>query len=64
MTNPQNCEELTKLLLNIVNSYKESSYPDYKAINDVIGSLEGAKLEFYRTYISSIQDKKEKNNVR
>lgn len=35
---------------------------DYQAINDVLGALEGAKLEFYRRVAVPFEEKKIKEN--
>jgi len=44
---------ITKLLIDYVGG--EVSY---QSINDVVGALEGAKLEFYRRVASPYEDKK------
>ena len=33
-------------------------HPNYQGINDVIGALEGAKMEFYRRVAAPYEDKK------
>lgn len=45
---------LTKLALKYLASRGES----YQTYNDIIGALEGAKLEFYRRSIAKYEDKK------
>ncbi len=40
--------ELNYLFTTLINSYLKDKELTYGAINDVLGSLEGAKLEFYR----------------
>lgn len=35
---------------------------NYQAINDVIGALEGAKLEFYRRVAANYEDVKKETN--
>ncbi len=40
--------ELNYLFTTLINSYLKDRELTYATINDVIGSLEGAKLEFYR----------------
>lgn len=61
-TTPQNCGELNYLLSSIAKIYWEKSYESYQSINDVIGALEGAKLEFYRRIASDFEDVKLKTN--
>lgn len=45
---------ITTLLRNYWNDHQES----YDIINDIIGALEGAKLEFYRRVAAPYEDKK------
>lgn len=37
-------------------------HQNYQAINDIIGALEGAKLEFYRRVAAPYEDQKIKEN--
>jgi hypothetical protein len=46
--------QITRLLVN----YVETNGVNYKAINDIVGALEGAKLEFYRRVASPYEDAK------
>lgn len=53
--------------LNYIFSYEIKRYVElkglsYKTINDVIGALEGAKLEFYRRVAAPYEDQKIKEN--
>lgn len=52
LRNPQGIEnagELNYMLTMVINDYLgKSTTLTYMKINDVIGALEGAKLEFYR----------------
>lgn len=49
---PQNGGELNYLVTRIIKNYigkiELGSRLNYQAINDVLGALEGAKLEYYR----------------
>ena len=45
---------ITKLILN----YASPSGTNYQVLNDVLGALEGAKLEFYRRVVSKYEDEK------
>lgn len=49
---------LTMTLLRYVGEKKLS----YQTINDIIGALEGAKLEFYRRIVVPYEDKKKEEN--
>ena len=46
--------ELTTMLIGYVNKRGLS----YQTINDVVGALEGAKMEFYRRVAAPYEDKK------
>ena len=54
-----NCAgDLNYLITDIVNKYINAEGLSYQAINNVIGALEGAKLEFYRRVAAPYEDKK------
>lgn len=61
MTLVQNAGDLNFLITRIIHAYFKSS-PNYQGINDVIGALEGAKLEFNRRVVSKYEDLKIKEN--
>ncbi len=46
--------KITQLVWDYYNSYNKN----YQAINDCLGALEGAKLEFYRRVAAPYEDKK------
>jgi hypothetical protein len=50
--------QFTELALNYVLAHGLS----YKTINDIVGALEGAKLEFYRRVAAPYEDTKIKEN--
>lgn len=50
--------ELTMLCLDYVRN-KGKTYPTY---NDILGALEGCKLEFYRRAVSDLEDDKIEEN--
>ncbi len=58
LQNPSNVGELNFLLTTIVIEYLEYKKLSYNTINDIIGALEGAKLEFYRRVAIPYEDKK------
>jgi len=49
---------ITMQLIDYLNLHGES----YQTYNDIIGALEGAKLELYRRKIAPYEDKKIKEN--
>jgi hypothetical protein len=40
--------ELNFVITTIINGYRHTNGLSYQTINDIIGALEGAKMEFYR----------------
>ena len=57
----ENPGELNYVFSVIVNEYFKQ-HSNYQGINDIIGALEGAKLEFYRRVAAPYEDKKIKTN--
>jgi hypothetical protein len=45
---PTNAGELNYKITEALIDYLETKGTTYQAINDILGALEGAKLEFYR----------------
>lgn len=54
--------ELNYLISDELQCYIHKHGLSYKTINDVIGALEGAKLEFYRRVAAPYEDKKIQEN--
>lgn len=54
--------ELNYLFTIIVNHYLIGNGMNYQRINDVMGALEGAKLELYRRTAAPYEDKKIEEN--
>ena len=52
-----NSGDLNYLLTQLVKSYLGAN-PTYQKYNDVVGALEGCKLEFYRRAVSEYEDAK------
>jgi hypothetical protein len=50
--------QITKLIVQYVSDHDLS----YRTINDVLGALEGAKLEFYRRVAAPYEDQKIQEN--
>ncbi len=53
---------LNYLFTKIAHIYIEVKGEKYQNYNDIIGALEGAKLELYRRRVSKYEDKKIKKN--
>lgn len=45
---PDDCGELNFAITKLVVGYMQRKGKRYATINDIVGALEGAKLEFYR----------------
>lgn len=58
---PDTAGQLNYLLTYIVCNYA-FLHPGYQGINDVVGALEGCKLEFYRRYVAPYEDIKIQQN--
>ena len=61
MYEPHNAGELNFLLTTFIRDYYLRK-PCYQTINDVVGALEGAKLEFYRRIAAPYEDLKINEN--
>jgi len=57
-SNLENPGELNYAITCIVIKYIKKKGLSYQAINDVVGALEGAKLEFYRRVAAPYEDSK------
>ena len=55
---PQDPGELNYLITELVYAYFNMHGGRYAQINDVLGALEGAKLEFYRRIAAPYEDAK------
>lgn len=53
-----NAGELNYQLTTIIYEYYMKHGGRYQQINDILGALEGAKLEFYRRVAAPYEDKK------
>jgi len=59
---PRTAGELNYVLTGICRDYWHELGPNYATINDIIGALEGAKLEFYRRVAVPYEEQKIKDN--
>jgi hypothetical protein len=50
--------ELNYAITVLMRNYWNGSDKTYQAINDILGALEGAKLEFYRRVVVPYEDEK------
>lgn len=59
---PETAGELNYEITCLIQTYIKNNGKDYQNINDVIGALEGAKLEFYRRIVAPYEDLKIEEN--
>lgn len=59
---PQNAGELNYMLTVFVHDYWDRMGKNYQAFNDIIGALEGCKLELYRRRVAPYEDLKREAN--
>ena len=59
---PENAGELNYVITTLILKYLNTHSQCYQKYNDVLGALEGAKLELYRRVISPYEDIKIKEN--
>ena len=55
---PLTSGELSHALTCVLVDYLNRSEQTYRTYNDILGALEGAKLEFYRRVMAPYEDKK------
>ncbi len=55
---PRTAGELNYLITKLVDKYVKEKGINYQSYNDVMGALEGCKLELYRRRISPYEDEK------
>ena len=58
----QSAGELNYLITTTINQYIKDNRLSYRTINDILGALEGAKLEFYRRVAAPYEDTKIEEN--
>ena len=59
---PKTAGELNYVITKIMHEYLNRNGKCYQTMNDIVGALEGAKLEFYRKVVSPYEDVKEQEN--
>lgn len=55
---PRTPGELNYLITTVCLQYMKNNAVGYQRVNDVMGALEGAKMEFYRRFAAPYEDKK------
>lgn len=55
---PSSAGELNYLFTELIKSYLRLKGESYQTYNDVVGALEGSKLELYRRKVVPYEDKK------
>lgn len=61
-TFPRFAGELNYTFTLLINEYLKDRGESYQTYNDIMGALEGAKLELYRRKIAPYEDTKIKSN--
>jgi len=59
---PDNAGELNFQITSLITQYIRKHILSYSTLNDVLGALEGCKLELYRRVVAPYEDKKIKEN--
>ena len=59
---PKDAGELNFGLTKVIVSYLNFKGESYQTYNDIIGALEGAKLEIYRRMIAPYEENKKNQN--
>jgi len=59
---PKNAGELNYAMSKIFSKYIEEKGLCYKNINDILGAIEGSKMEFYRRVVAPYEDLKIREN--
>lgn len=62
VNNPDTVGELNYCITSQVRNYLQKNGLSYQTINNIVGALEGAKLEFYRRIAVPYEDQKIKEN--
>lgn len=59
---PENAGELSYKITSVIVDYIKCHGTSYKVLNEVLGALEGSKLEFYRRVVADYEDTKKFEN--
>lgn len=55
---PKTPGDLNYAFTTLIKTYMENNKLSYQTINDIVGALEGAKLEFYRRIVINYENTK------
>lgn len=58
MRDPDNAGELNYEITKMIKFYLEKHGKKYQVMNDIVGALEGAKLEFYARVVRPYEETK------
>ncbi len=59
---PETSGQLNYAFTNLIRKYLRTKGHSYATFNDIVGALEGAKLEFNRRIVVEYEDKKREQN--
>ena len=59
---PHTSGELNFAITQLISRYVTDGHYSYARLNDVLGALEGAKLEFVRRVVAPYEDRKRAEN--
>lgn len=59
---PQNAGQLNYIITQLCRNYIKNLGENYQHYNDILGALEGCKLELYRRSVAEYEDKKIDSN--
>lgn len=59
---PEKVGELQYCIAILINRFLWEKKQDYQDMNDVIGALSGAQMEFYRRVVAPFEDQKRHDN--
>lgn len=59
---PNTPGDLNYLFTKLIKEYIDLNGLNYQHINDIVGALEGAKLEFYRRVVAPYENSKIREN--
>jgi len=62
LDSPEGPGELNYCISTVIRDYWKYGSKSYQTINDILGALEGAKLEFYRRVAVPYEEQKIKEN--
>lgn len=59
---PTSAGELNYMITLLIHDYLRENGNNYQAMNDIIGALDGCKMEFYRRKVAPYEDIKIQEN--